>query len=529
MNFLKKSKLFFSKLSAAEAVSAALLLVQFLLIAYCNLALTDQNLDCDNAKMFKHIMTMWEHKTPVIPNWSNVSTMEWDCTTIFALPFYGLTKNIFLASGLSNILLTAMFIGILFFLFQGKEPIYPLVCANLLCIPYRAGMLDYYNMLFFCGAQYIVKVSIPLLLAGIILSVEKGRNAGQKMPKLWILFFILYAVLLLISSMSSGIYVAVCGLLPVCAAYLGYKLLRWERIPRGILPVFMLTIVFVWFGRRFNTAVLGGMRGESMVLSSAYHFFGNITACFTGVFELFGGVCERFDVAIFSLEGMAAFAKICLVFAMLACGVAAAARCVRGRGNLRMLLLTAVFAWNYLILSVSVTKAGSDTFEYRYHLIGVIPLACAACVVLVEGVKKLAQGQQRCVLLGGLAVLVFLNAASYRELSVRGEQNADLKEFVAYCEQIDVDYVYMYEESNNGDICRVLGRNNLYLCLGDDGSVWAYDYYSDFAGSFMQTADSIVAVRDSEYDFGEQFMILDYTLAKFDSIGERSLYRFVNE
>ena len=39
-----------------------MLIVQFCLIVFCNLNLIDNNLDCDNAKLFRHIMEIWEQK-----------------------------------------------------------------------------------------------------------------------------------------------------------------------------------------------------------------------------------------------------------------------------------------------------------------------------------------------------------------------------------------------------------------------------------------------------------------------------------
>ena len=40
-----------------------LLLFQFGMIIFCNLTLIDKNLDCDNAKMFFHIMEIYKQKT----------------------------------------------------------------------------------------------------------------------------------------------------------------------------------------------------------------------------------------------------------------------------------------------------------------------------------------------------------------------------------------------------------------------------------------------------------------------------------
>ena len=113
-----------------------LLVIQVVLIVYCNFTLMDQNLDCDNGKLFTHIMHMWTEKTFVLKDWYYSTTLEWDCSALFAVFFYGLTGNIYVACSLSNAILLLIFLAAVFYLFRGKNILYPLLCANLLCIPY---------------------------------------------------------------------------------------------------------------------------------------------------------------------------------------------------------------------------------------------------------------------------------------------------------------------------------------------------------------------------------------------------------
>ena len=113
MNLIKKYKDKY-----VEFGLGALLLIQFLLICVCNLTLIDNNLDCDNAKMFRHIMEIWERKTLVIPDWSYTTTLEIDCGSLLAIPIYGLTDNIYLADGIANILITVLMLAVIFYLFK---------------------------------------------------------------------------------------------------------------------------------------------------------------------------------------------------------------------------------------------------------------------------------------------------------------------------------------------------------------------------------------------------------------------------
>lgn len=521
-----KNKIKFTKLQFTEICLILLLIIEFVFIIYTNFSLIDKNLDCDNAKLMEHIIKMWEEKNPAVPNWSYKTTVEWDCTAFFALPFYGLTKNIYFSCGLSNIILAAFLICTVFYIFYKKEIVYPLIASCIICIPYSIGMLDYFNMLFFAGAQYIIKVTIPLLFIGLVINIE-DKNYGCRLSRLLLFFFsAAFAVFLFVSSMSSGIYVTVTGILPALIIYLIYKAIRWTRIPAGNTVLFGYSIGASLLGTHINKLIMGGTRGESMVLTNVYEIHSNIASSFIGMFELFGGTTENAFVEVLSVEGITMVGKVCVVITMLICGVIAVMRSVKGKSDLRTILLAAVFIWNCFILDLSCTRAGSSTYEYRYHLIGMLPLICVAAIVLAGSLHKLNNGQKTLFISAGILAVMFLVFTSYRSLISEGEKNSDLKEFVEYCDQYDVDLVYMYNESDNGDICRLISDKKIYMCLCDDGSVWAYDFYAQFVNGNMQTENVIVAVSDENIDFSDEFIIADHRLIEFDRIGNRTIYCF---
>ena len=51
----------------------------------------------DAGKAYTHMMAMWDSGTLLVPDWKYITTMELDCTTLLALPVYGLTGNPILA------------------------------------------------------------------------------------------------------------------------------------------------------------------------------------------------------------------------------------------------------------------------------------------------------------------------------------------------------------------------------------------------------------------------------------------------
>ncbi len=63
-----------------------ILAVQFCLIMYSNLTMIEKNLDCDTGKLFNHIAEIWRQKQLLLPNWDYLTTLEWDCSSLFAIP-----------------------------------------------------------------------------------------------------------------------------------------------------------------------------------------------------------------------------------------------------------------------------------------------------------------------------------------------------------------------------------------------------------------------------------------------------------
>lgn len=468
---------------------------------------------------------MWEEKTFAIPQWSYLTTLEWDCTTLFALPLYGLTKNIYLACTLSNVAFTLILVRVIFLLFEGREPLYPLMCANLICIPYRVGTLEYYNMLFFAGTQYIVKILLPLLLIGILLLTEQKNPLGKN-RRFWSFTF-LYLVLLTVSSASSSMYVAACGVAPVLTVYLIYKFLRWERVPFLVFVLIGLSAVCTFWGMRLNETLMGGTRAGSMVFCSVNDMLTNISSCFFGLFELIGGATTEIQFAIFSAHGLIMLIKCGMMIAFLICGVNAFVKCVNNKGDLRLMLLLSIFVWNYFILNVSNAKAGAPTYEYRYHLIGVIPLICVAVTVIVQWFRRLSDIQQKCLFSCGFAAFFVFQGLAFGELFIRGEQNDKLRELVAYVDNMNPDTVYIYNGSSEAEICRLLDEDCLYLEVDEEGHTLAYDYYSKYMAAPIWTENAIVAV-ESGNDKGDSFELGEHLMIHFDDVGYWRLYYFAN-
>lgn len=360
----------------------ALLAVEFIFLAVANLSLQIERMDDDSADMYVHIMEMWRNRRLFIPGWFYASTLELDCASFFALPLYAVTGNIFLAYGISNILFMALLIWVLFQVFHGKSAIYPLASAVLLLLPYKTGMLDYVNMLFVNGSQYIIKIMLPFLLVAILIRAEEGKHrAGKSEIALWVL----YGVFLFLTGCSSGAYVLVCGLFPVFAGFFVYKLASGGRILFQYWIYGMVTVALAVTGIAVNMLMKPETRGLQMNLIGIREmsFSDNFFAIILGIYELFGGVAYQ-NIPVMSFQGINVLIRMGYVFLLLGVTVCAIWRALRGKGNLRSAMFSAMFVWNLFILLVCDTRYGASTSEYRYHLMGMVPVMCLAAEKFVD-------------------------------------------------------------------------------------------------------------------------------------------------
>ncbi len=197
--------------------------------------------------------------------------------------------------------------------------------------------------------------------------------------------------------------------------------------------------------------------------------------------------------------------------------------------NLRTLLLLSVFVWNVLVLIISFPRGGSATYEYRYHLIGMIPLMCVTVILLIDSIKKLRLEQRNCLYVAGFLAILFLCAVSYKKLYFKEDLHGDLKELCSYTKGLDAEHIYMYGRFGDAEICRVIDETSSYICLLDDGTTWEDNYYSYYKFAPMQTSNVVVVVNENEYQFGDSFEIAGHVLTRFASIGNRSLYYFTSE
>lgn len=224
-----------------ELLAIAIVLAEVLLLIYYNLT-CDFSFDQDAAKVMYHTIKMWQQKSFIIPNWSYMTTGEWDCVSFLAMPIYGLTNNIFLAFSISNIINIVIYVFVIYILLSSVNVRLTNICVaiSIVLIPYSWGMLGYTNLMFYSAGQYAYKVLTPLCMLATLHYFDKYKNKI-------VYYFLLVLTLLLIflTTTSSGLYVPGCGLLAIYIVRFVYYLLNKFKIKKSELIVLISCLLVI--------------------------------------------------------------------------------------------------------------------------------------------------------------------------------------------------------------------------------------------------------------------------------------------
>ena len=203
-------------------VLAIAVVLQFGFIAYANLFTIREVMDNDMAKLFVHIAEMWRTKSVIIPGWVYDTTVEIDCSSVLAVFIYGITGDIYISFGIANIIFLSLYLYIIarFAEVAGFTPEAGRLAMLAVMIPYSFGQLLYFDMMFFGGAYYCMKVAVRYIFLYRVMSLE---SAGCHCPS--------YACALRLSQLFQAVYMYLSA---ECCRCLWCMCLFPERPGRGV-------------------------------------------------------------------------------------------------------------------------------------------------------------------------------------------------------------------------------------------------------------------------------------------------------
>lgn len=356
-----------------EMVLWSILLLQLVVAMVYNLTMLRYQADFDSSSGMLQVVEIWRQKTFLIRDWAYQTTVGWDIPLPLAVLFYGLTKDVFVSMGIANNLIILLYVYVFYDILKrsGGRTKHILVALIVLFVPYTTGQLGYFPMLFIGTASYSIKVLITLLLVDILVRLESGLGLRKSIGQL-----ILFLLFSLLSALSSGVYMLACGVLPVFL-YLILKVLYRGQLRMAFSKHTLVAALGV-------AAFLGGViwgkflglenNSYSMVLLSAEKLTDNALRCFTGIWELFGAVKENNPPLVISKDGIICLLGVVITALILFVIVYYGIRFIQRREKriLVGIILCVVFV-NLCVLLLTDTTYSANSFEYRYHIVSMVP------------------------------------------------------------------------------------------------------------------------------------------------------------
>lgn len=390
------------------------IVIQIGALAVFNLTRLPYESNYDSSCAYAQIVEMWRQKRILLKDWAYQTTLGIDSPVLLGALFYGITKNAFTAFGLANIV-TVIVYACLFYDILKQADVKKnmrLLAVLFLLTPYSTGQLGYMPMLFTSAGSYAYKLLVPLLLIDILVRMHKG----QEIKKYW--YLILFATFFVFdTAVSSGEYILLCAVLPL----IGYEILH-VLIGNDIKQIFnkrlgflilesAIYVVGIKVGRR--TGIIESV-GSQMMLTKAKHFPSVIAKCLTGIFQLFGGIPDYEDIPVTQTYGMMYLFRFFLAAVILASWIYMLKHLKENEKYKELVgMITCIFAVNLIVLIFANVNYATKTFEYRYHLISMIPMILLTSIAASDLWEKRKLLEQTIVLVT-IVLLLFVNVYDYK-------------------------------------------------------------------------------------------------------------------
>lgn len=390
------------------------IVIQIGALAVFNLTRLPYESNYDSSCAYAQIVEMWRQKRILLKDWAYQTTLGIDSPVLLGALFYGITKNAFTAFGLANIV-TVIVYACLFYDILKQADVKKnmrLLAVLFLLTPYSTGQLGYMPMLFTSAGSYAYKLLVPLLLIDILVRMHKG----QEIKKYW--YLILFATFFVFdTAVSSGEYILLCAVLPL----VGYEILH-VLIGNDIKQIFnkrlgflilesAIYVVGIKVGKR--TGIIESV-GSQMMLTKAKHFPSVIAKCLTGIFQLFGGIPDYEDIPVTQTYGLMYLFRFFLAAVILASWIYLLKHLKENEKYKELVgMITCIFAVNLIVLIFANVNYATKTFEYRYHLISMIPMILLTSIAASDLWEKRKLLEQTIVLVT-IVLLLFVNVYDYK-------------------------------------------------------------------------------------------------------------------
>ena len=484
-------------------------------------------MDQDAAKLMTHMIEIVRTGRLLIPDWRYMTTHEIDSAMLLAIPFYTVTKNVYLSFALSNTIYMFVLLAVLLSLMKncGMDTKISLLVCCFIYVPYSYGMLDYLNMLFIRGGQYSIKILIPLLALLLITFPEKKPKRDFTLLALWLF-------LVFLSAFSSGLFPFVTGILPIAGAYFVNAFFRKNSLQE--VSAFRTTVlvsgsVLSIAGFAVHQYCNISPSGMDALLIRAGDFGQRVFTNIAYFFAVINALPTMFNKAytIMNLEGVGYVARFVFAVFLLVSGIRCVVSFFRDKeSNASFGASKAVSGYMAAIIMVNALIHLLSSYNFpRYYLVEVICMMILAGMMLNELAAHLEKrGVIALWVLLCIGVLgIWYTSKKYVEVCL------EVNNTYGYCYALsdfiraqNVDNVIMIDNSEADEICRLFLIEDTQVAnyLSEDGTFISYDWYT-YTGERSYYGDTSIIVTDTYDDltplFGEEAASKYVYLGQIDS------------
>ncbi len=522
---MNKKKLF--SVENIKYVVLAILGIQLVFIIYVNLFKCDDFIEHDASMLYSHTMHMWDQKKLVIPNYQEETFFHLDTSCILALPLYGLTGNIFLSYAISNIiflLLTLLIINDLLKKLNVRD-VYRYTGMLLYIIPYRLGLTQYFNMLFFECSFYNVCIIVTLLSINLFL-YQKPEAPDKKERIRYYAMLVLYAALTVLTAFSRGSYTLLVALMPVMFCYVLDVILSPEglrHIERSKVVVILVTFVSYAFGMGY--AILHGFVPNKTGYKFIYmrDLAENFIGLIWGHFSIFIGLTDPDVLTVEGIFQLILIAYAVLIIIVMIFNLKHAFKNEKYSNALRY--MTIIYLWNCAILGMTDSHNSTWGFPERYLLPGFVPLLISIPVMLTYMEKIKRDLLRQCSFLV-VSVLTFLTiiVCNLNAMEVIKQTSMDLqgiREVISYARSNGIDTVFFVNDFNAALISRSLDPDLHVAPVDklDDGRI-VINTREDYASAHDRGAYSDENILAMTWNEQPEDVFSDYQLSSYQYVGD---------
>lgn len=315
-----------------------------------------------------------------------------------------------------------------------------------------------------------------------------------------ILSLILLLALLLLSTISMGIYTTICGIVPIMLGlfYLWYKR-SFRNLCRSDLITVISVVPVIIIGMMIYHSLMDTPSRNWMSPATADGWETNILQALKGVFQIFGSLpgenvaAASLDGAFYLIRGM--YVIVILFFFLRQMFRQSLFSRQKNHADLSVCLFAILFLYNLVLMMVLDTRyPGNNEIEYRYMLIGIVPLIIHGFLCAgkwIETHEKLQEGFLRIILIiGVIGLMIAGNSTVMKNLGFSQYE----KDIVDQISRMPVDSVLFIDSEEAGIVCRSMDLAHHYGTYSTESNSLILSHSSDNASATPEYFTGTTAV-----------------------------------